>query len=105
MSALIDSHTATSVWPAFFATASARARAFCSALSARNAGSSTWTPCSAAISSVRSIGKPYVSWSANASSPPRTGVPSPAVRTAFATAVSRIVVPDASVRRNASSSP
>ena len=67
----------------------------------RKPASSTCSPCSAAISRVRSIGKPYVSCRAKASAPPRDGRPGDF---ALATAVSRIVVPALSVRRNASSS-
>jgi hypothetical protein len=85
-----------------FARLSAFARSRCSAMSARNPASSTVTPCSAAISSVRSIGKPYVSCSAKARSAVRVEPPCSFV---VRTAVSRIVVPDARVRRNASSSP
>ncbi len=40
------------------ALASARARSFCSCMSRRNPASSTATPCSAAISRVRSMGNP-----------------------------------------------
>ena len=44
--------------PAFLAFASALARSRCSCISARNPSRSTSRPCSAAISRVRSIGKP-----------------------------------------------
>ncbi len=59
-------------------------------------------PCSAAISSVSSIGKPYVSCSWNALLPGQLA--DPALGARCAAAVSKIVVPAASVRRNASSS-
>ena len=52
--------------PAFV---SARLRSRCSASASWNPARSTRTPYSAASSTVRSIGKPYVSWSRNATSP------------------------------------
>jgi hypothetical protein len=70
-------------------------------MSARKPSSSTVTPCSAAISRVTSIGKPYVSCRLNAWSPLSVGEPA---LFAFCTAVSNSVVPAVRVRRNASSS-
>ena len=50
--------TEMSALPVFLAAASALARSRCSFISRRKPSSSTWSPCSAAISRVRSIGKP-----------------------------------------------
>ena len=47
----------------------ARARSRCASISAVNVSTSTSTPFSAAISAVSSNGKPYVSWSVNATRP------------------------------------
>jgi putative hemolysin len=70
-------------------------------MSVSNAPRSTVSPASSAISSVRSIGKPYVSCSRNASAPPIPVAPD-----AFAAAIeaSRFSEPAASVRRNVASS-
>ena len=84
----------------FLARASSWARCRCSAMSSRNAFSSTATPASPAISRVRSIGKPKVSCRAKASAPLSARF-SPL---ATSTACSRRVVPDSMVLRNARSS-
>ena len=89
--------------PLLRALESALARSRCCCMRRRKPSSSTLRPCSAAISRVRSIGNPYVSWRAKASLARqlacrrRCGPP--------ATAVSKIVVPVLRVCRNAASSP
>ena len=83
------------------ALASALARSLCSCINRRNSSVSTVSPASAAISSVRSIGKPWVSCSTNAVDPGTTLLPDSLVSCA---ATSNSLEPDAMVRRNACSS-
>src|SRR4051794_30998770 len=77
-------------WPGFLAWASALARSRCSFIRRRKPSSSTDRPCSAAISRVRSIGKPQVSWSRKALSPAGAWAPGALVSV---TAASRMVGP------------
>ena len=51
-------NTEMSAFPVFLSRESCLARWRCSAISRRKPSSSTWRPCSLAISRVRSIGKP-----------------------------------------------
>ena len=94
-------YTVTAATPLFRATESALARERCSCIKRRKPSSSTLSPCSAAISRVRSIGNPKVSCRANAESPLSTLV---LVDFKSAAARSNIDVPRSSVLRNVSSS-
>ena len=90
-----------SAWPVFLALASALACSRCSFIRRRKPSSSTDRPASEAISSVRSIGKPKVSCSLNASEPENTVEPD--LRVSSAT-FSNSVEPVRSVWRKEASS-
>ena len=97
----IDRYAPPSAWPTLCWAASCLERCRCSAISRRKPSSSTVSPCSEAISRVRSIGNPYVSCSWNALSPASTVPPERLVSVA---ARSKIREPLVSVVRKVSSS-